>query len=628
MYKTAAAHDSDAATDDGAQTHHHYHFFPPAAQHGAQPSATGPPKQADQQTRGMGRATNAAAMPPAAPVSGASVAITRRAQFLQLHTSLRPNRARLDASLLSAEQTQREAQHILQRVEAAGIDPRMRPGTLLARTTPQVIFAYGGQKRSRHEEHQATFHTPQWERREDRQPEPLPASDPECIREATRRAREGAVAACGLGAALAATAEGKIVTDSDQEAELRVRACCDLIDQLPPRSLAFVCGRPEKDLQYISATRVVAHFLQYTKKWKAGQIYQARLAWSKFLMHLHMLDDSEEDPNGQISLMVLTEYGAAYHSRSTAKCGARALQGPFNPGEKLPQTGSTAADGQMKHLGFLARNFGLLLEYKLVPKFGTDTNVVRNPPQPARPFSLKMIIAMEEFALRSDITNPMANIACAILFCVFGGHRVRQSQQQDWLYVHNDILFGRTNDKSGAARRTFTSLIGIRFGSRWFARLQETLIGVEAGGFIFRQFFSPNSRPDHPQAKMLNAPLDPDSITRCMRIVVQAACPFITGHEVDTFSMHSARHVLQEIGKGRQEGVDARVELGCWAHITAAKDRYALESRVNRVCNIMHRQWRSVQTWLQKTCNGDVGAAPRFGGWDDLPKFNPATEEA
>ena len=53
MYKTAAAHDSDAATDDGAQTHHHYHFFPPTAQHGAQPSAKGPPKQADQQKRGM-----------------------------------------------------------------------------------------------------------------------------------------------------------------------------------------------------------------------------------------------------------------------------------------------------------------------------------------------------------------------------------------------------------------------------------------------------------------------------------------------------------------------------------------------------------------------------------------------
>ena len=114
------------------------------------------------------------------------------------------------------------------------------------------------------------------------------------------------------------------------------------------------------------------------------------------------------------------------------------------------------------------------------------------------------------------------------------------------------------------------------------------------------------------------------------------------------FSTHSTRHVLQEIGKGRQEGVDARVELGCWAHSTAAKDRspasradgmrmrlvgalpdrHALESRVNRVCNIMHRQWRSVQTWLQKTHNGDVGAIPRFGGWEDLPKFNPATEEA
>ena len=29
LYKTAAAHDSDAATGDGAQRHHYYHFFPP-----------------------------------------------------------------------------------------------------------------------------------------------------------------------------------------------------------------------------------------------------------------------------------------------------------------------------------------------------------------------------------------------------------------------------------------------------------------------------------------------------------------------------------------------------------------------------------------------------------------------
>ena len=70
-----------------------------------------------------GLATNVATMPPAAPISGAAVTITRRAQFLRLHTSLHPNRARLGASLLSAEQTQREAQGILQRVEAAGIDP-------------------------------------------------------------------------------------------------------------------------------------------------------------------------------------------------------------------------------------------------------------------------------------------------------------------------------------------------------------------------------------------------------------------------------------------------------------------------------------------------------------------------
>ena len=123
LYRTAAAHDSDTATGDGAQTPHY--FFPPRAQHGAQPSAKGPPKQTHQQKRGMpeGLATNVATMPPAAPISGTSVAITRRAQLLRLRTSLRPNRARLDASLLSAGQTQREAQNILQRVEAAVIDP-------------------------------------------------------------------------------------------------------------------------------------------------------------------------------------------------------------------------------------------------------------------------------------------------------------------------------------------------------------------------------------------------------------------------------------------------------------------------------------------------------------------------
>ena len=95
--------------------------------------------------------------------------------------------------------------------------PRMQPGALLARTTPQVILTFGGQKRLRHEKHQPTedVRAPQWRRYEERRPGLQPASDPECIREATRRAREGAVAACGLGAALTATAEGKVVTNSE-----------------------------------------------------------------------------------------------------------------------------------------------------------------------------------------------------------------------------------------------------------------------------------------------------------------------------------------------------------------------------------------------------------------------------
>ena len=74
--------------------------------------------------------------------------------------------------------------------------------------------------------------------------------------------------------------------------------------------------------------------------------------------------------------------------------------------------------------------------------------------------------------------------------------------------------------------------------------------------------------------------------------------------------------LVQVIGKGLGKGVDAWVELGRWAHSTSVEDqapsalaararmqivsslpdRYASESRVQRVCDIMLRQWKSVRS--------------------------------
>jgi len=475
-----------------------------------------------------------------------------------------------------------------------------------------------------------------------------PASNPEHIRAASRRAREGRIEACGIRAVLDATKRAEVVTTNAQDAEKRLLASCDLIDTLPAYCLAHVCGVSEERLQFLEADRVVAHFLWICKKWAPSTIYSARLSWAKFLVYLQTLDDHHEDPNGWISLLVLTEYGAQYHEQAKAEAAARASKrGPMRPGQKAPSAGNTAADKQIEDLGFLARNFGLKVPYKRVPTFKTDS-IVRRPPQAARPISLRMTIALEAYVLRADTSDAMANVAGALLFCIFGGHRVRQAQRQRWFYEHQDVLFGSCDDKSGTVRRTFTPLVGIRFGDRWFRRLQETLQGVEDGGFVFREFYSPSGRADHPGATLVNAPREHDKIQGDIQLVLSKACPFLSAQELASFSLHSARHTLQEIGKGRGEGVDARVELGRWAHSTAAVDAapaaaavrarmlvvgalpdlYAGESRVARVCNIMVRQWRAVAAWLAHSYRGDTEALPPHGGWEELPKFNAACEIA
>jgi hypothetical protein len=480
-------------------------------------------------------------------------------------------------------------------------------------------------------------------------PAEAPASNPENIREASRLARAGRIQACGLHAALDATAREEVITTSAQDAEKRLMASCDLIDTLPAYCLAHVCEVPEARLQYLEASRVVAHFLWMCKKWKSvDTIYQARLSWAKFLVYMQALDDPLEDLNGWISLLVLTEYGAQYHAQAVANAATRAgRRGPAAAGRKAGQSGETAADKQMENLAFLARNFGLRVPAARVPSFRTGT-VARNPPQSARPISLRMTIALEAYVARPDISEVMANVAGALLFCIFGGHRVRQAQCQTWFYEHQQVLFGSCDDKSGSVRRTFTPLNGIRLGDKWFRRLQETLQGVENGGFVFREFSSPTGKADHPAAFLVNAPRAHEKIMRDIQLVLREACSFLSPQDVLSFTLHSARHTIQEIGKGRREGVDARVELGRWAHSTAAADAspaaraararlhivgvmpdlYASESRVLRVCSIMTRQWGAVAMWLAHSYGGNMESLPAHGGWEEVPCFNSACEVA
>ena len=73
-----------------------------------------------------------------------------------------------------------------------------------------------------------------------------PASNPEHVRAASRRAREGRIEACSLQAALRATERNEVINTKAQDAELRLLAVCDLIDALPSYCLAFTCDVPEE----------------------------------------------------------------------------------------------------------------------------------------------------------------------------------------------------------------------------------------------------------------------------------------------------------------------------------------------------------------------------------------------
>jgi hypothetical protein len=69
-----------------------------------------------------------------------------------------------------------------------------------------------------------------------------PASNPECVREAFRRAREARIEACSLRSVLEATARDEVIDYMAQDVEKLLLASCDLIDTLSAYCIAHVCG--------------------------------------------------------------------------------------------------------------------------------------------------------------------------------------------------------------------------------------------------------------------------------------------------------------------------------------------------------------------------------------------------
>jgi len=356
----------------------------------------------------------------------------------------------------------------------------------------------------------------------------------------------------GVTAPLKATAPGKIITDNDISAAQRTCACYALIDSLPPRSLAAVCGVSKQELDSFTADWVVQHVISYSRTWAASTIYNGIQAWTKLLVYLASIDN-DVCPNVHIPALILTEYATMYDAQARNKCLARSQGHVLVRGKKLPQTGATAADSQIDNLGFLVRRFGLQLPYHDVPRFSEGNSVVRNPPQPASAFPLRMVIELEASAVDPNTPIVLRNVTCTIMFCIFSGSQIHQTLQQEWFFEHDSILFGRCADKSGKARRTFTPLGCIMHGDRWFRALLLTLRGAEAGGWIFREFYSPNCDPTNPLAFHCNAPMPNDTILKCLRIVLRKACPYLSRTDALVYTLHSARHVLQEIGKARGE---------------------------------------------------------------------------
>lgn len=477
-------------------------------------------------------------------------------------------------------------------------------------------------------------------------PAPTPGAQRALIQAATTKARAAVVPSTGLAAALDAAATGRVIDDSALDAENRTKACCALIDCLPLYSLAYVCGKSEEDLLRLDASRLVAHVISYSRKWSSAYIQKAVNAWLKFLVWLAARDDDDcESPDGSISFILLCEYAAFYDQESRAKCAARANPGLLNDKGRLPQTGATAADAQITLLKFLQTSWGLRLPIdKKFPRFGEGANVVRNPRQSAPPFPLKAVIDLERFCVDESMPFVLRGFSAALLYVIFHGSRIRQAQKCAWFYRFNDTLFGRTMDKSGEARRIWCPLCGIYYGDQWFEVLQRALAGFEAGGAVFRQFYSDDGDPRHPSARFVPAPMDDHTILKCLHIILEMACPWMPRAEISRYTLHSARHVLQYIAAARNEEPTARIEFGRWKFSTAARDRcpaacfeferalaltqlpdlYSQEVHVDRIIKLYHRQWTAVREWADRL--GGPAHLPHTGGWEELRKFDKSTE--
>ena len=477
-------------------------------------------------------------------------------------------------------------------------------------------------------------------------PSSTPASDHAQIQAATAAACAAAPRALGLSAAISAAAEGLQLKDSDMEKEKRIKACCTLIDLLPAYALAGVCKVPESELHTWNANRVVRCLIVYSSSWTATYLQAAAYAWADFLVFLNGLDEDAEPADGRISFILLVEYAERLHVAATAAAAIRNAKKPLLPGGKLPGTGATAADGRIKLLKFLVDRWFLALPIdRSFPKMGRNSNVRRNPAQPARPFSLKVTVFLEYWCVKSSASPLMRGIGAALYYAIVHGSRIRQAQRAVWYFVAHGVLFGSAMDgKSKHARRFWVPLCGILFGDAWFRVLLQALVGFEDGEAVFRAFTSPTADPRHEAARSLPAPMDSDTILRCIRLVLQEACPFLTAAEIASYTLQSARHVIQCVSDARGEPPEVRVEHGRWAWSTAARDKcpegdatgarmavlsrmpdlYSQETHVQRVCELYTRQWRAVAQWVRRYPS--LEALPHPGGWEELPKFDASRE--
>lgn len=488
----------------------------------------------------------------------------------------------------------------------------------------------------------------------------------------------------------AAARRGETITQKQmQEAEKR-HAMAKLIRVLPIGAVARVCDSSIDELASMDAERLTHHFITRGRRalWQPGTTNDCRNVWSRFMAFLERHDVVHDGM--QFKALDVGDFLEEVDCKARAKgevnrAKAQALddrdaerarkEGREPPLPRRWQSGVTAVKGVADKLRSIRKAFNISIPLE---NAAVARQPGHKPPHPAPALTIGIVFRLYDWVRRVASstaaegeferlastpagfrTIAYAQVAAGLVFAALSCNRMEQVQSCAFLgeadgYLHGVLTKDKhPNPEKQQARPFWMRLAGPDGDRTWFDFLKKTLVGVEKGCFVLRDFECEESNQADPgkAVRWLNNPLRGPRLVEAIARTISKVCG-VSYEEAGRFTKHSARHFLMEVGGHRDEPATRQVEIGRWSGSTAQDvdltpaqrlawnhqlaagvmpDNYAPLAKVQRVCRIIGDQLLALELlWKEHVKSGDrrFASLPVYGDFTVMKAWPAASADA